>query len=50
MAEEASKMEHETAISCDGAYAHRRNASQCHGAFINRQTQKIVAGCVVSKK
>ena len=50
MAEEASKMEYGTAISCDGAYAHRRNASQCHGAFINCQTQKIVAGCVVTKK
>ena len=35
MAEEASKMEYGTTISCDGSYA--------HGTFINCQTQKIVA-------
>ena len=31
MREEADKMTNDTSIACDGAYAHRRNSSQCHG-------------------
>ena len=49
MSEEANKMEHGTSISLDGAYAHRRNSSQCHGAFIDCKSHKIVAGSVVTK-
>lgn len=48
--EEAAKMEEGTVISCDAAFAHRRNSSQCHGAFINAKTGKIVAGSVVTKE
>ena len=49
IAEESNKMESGASISLDGACAHRRNSSQCHGAFINCKTKKIVAGSVVTK-
>lgn len=49
MREEADKMTNDTSISCDGAYAHRRNSSQCHGVFVDCKTKKIVAGSVVTK-
>ena len=49
MRKEANKMEHGSSISFDGAYAYRRNSSQCHGAFINCKSHKIVAGSVVTK-
>ena len=48
--EEAGNMEDGTIISCDAAFAHRRNSSQCHGAFINVKTGKIVAASVVTKE
>ena len=41
-------MESGASISFDGAYAHRRNSPQCHGAFINCKTKKFVAGSVVT--
>ena len=46
---EAENMEPNTIITLDGAYAHRRNSSMCHAAFINHQTNKVVAGSVVTK-
>lgn len=46
---EMMMMEPGSTISCDGAYAHRRNSSQCHAAFINASNGKIVAGTVVTK-
>ena len=49
MREEANKMTSNSSISCDGAYAHRRNSSQCHGVFVDCKTKKIVAGSVVTK-
>ncbi|KAK8847034.1 hypothetical protein M9Y10_019609 [Tritrichomonas musculus] len=42
-------MESGASISLDGAYAHRRNSSQCKGAFKNCKTKKIVSGSVVTK-
>ena len=48
--EEASQMIEESYLSCDGAFAHRRNSSQCHGAFMNCRTGKIVAGSVITKE
>ena len=46
---EADKMTPNTVITLDGAYAHRRNSSMCHAAFMNHTTNKIVAGSVVTK-
>lgn len=42
-------MKQGSSISCDGAYAHRRNSSQYHAAFIDSSTGKIVAGSIVTK-
>ena len=42
-------MKQGNSISCDGAYAHRRNSSQCYAAFIDFSTGKIVAGSIVTK-
>lgn len=46
---EAENMKPNSTISLDGAYAHRRNSSMCHAAFINHENNKIVAGSVVTK-
>ena len=44
------KMTEGSFLSCDGAFALRRNSSQCHGAFMNCKTGKIVAGSVITKE
>ena len=48
--EESMKMTEGSFLSCDGAFALRRNSSQCHGAFMNCKTGKIVAGSVITKE
>ena len=50
MKKEAANLEEGSTISCDAAFAHRRNSSQCHGEFINLKNGKIVAGSVVTKE
>ncbi|KAK8836306.1 hypothetical protein M9Y10_039640 [Tritrichomonas musculus] len=44
------KMTEGSFLSYDGAFAHRRNSSQCHGAFMNCKTGKIAAGSVITKE
>ena len=42
MQEKATNMEEGFTISCNAVFSHRRNSSQCHGAFINQKMGKLL--------